>query len=67
MDGFFSKGMSLSGRITDLTSGNYVYIYISHTIHGTGIFPYILAYLLWFSWIGKCTVRPMGPMHGYMM
>jgi len=26
MDGFFSKGMSLSGRITDLTSGNYVYL-----------------------------------------
>ena len=48
MDGYFSKGMSLSGPITDLTSGN-MYIYTYPIPFMYGIFPYHLAYLLWFS------------------
>ena len=55
MDGFFSKGMSLSGRITDLTSGNYVYIYI-YPIPSMGLVYFPTFWLICYGFHGSVNV-----------
>ena len=39
-----------------------MWIFGTHRIHGTGIFTYMNGWFLWYSWIGKYTVRPMDPL-----
>ena len=36
-------------------------INLTHRIHGTGIYTYMKTIKINHSWIGKYTVRPMGP------